>query len=67
MKIPQQYRVPLGISLVIHLGLLIFLMVELPSTNTYRMSRENSPVKIVNAVAVSQNKIDAEVKKLKEA
>ncbi len=65
LKIPRAFRIPIGISIAFHAVLLIVLMVELPSRETYRLNAQIAPVKIVNAVAVNSMDITAEMNKIK--
>ena len=64
-KIPPQYRLPLGISIVFHLILLIVLVVELPKTALYRAKMAASTVKVVHAVAVNQQAVSQQIAQVK--
>ena len=56
---------PLGISIVLHLILLIVLVVELPKAALYRAKTAASTVKVVHAVAVNQQAVSQQVAQVK--
>ncbi|PHH57846.1 cell envelope integrity protein TolA [Coxiella burnetii] len=66
VKIPTPYRVPVGISIFLHVVLLLALISNLSSSETYRMNNLNRPVKIIQAMAVSQTAIDNQTKQIKQ-
>ncbi|AZV74554.1 cell envelope integrity protein TolA [Coxiella burnetii] len=66
IKIPTPYRVPVGISIFLHVVLLLALISNLSSSETYRMNNLNRPVKIIQAMAVSQTAIDNQTKQIKQ-
>lgn len=66
-KVPPSYRVPLGISVTLHVLLFLAIMIELPKNDTYRMNRTtHRKVKVINAVAIDQQKVDKQIKALKK-
>lgn len=62
--IPSAYRIPLAVSVALHLILIIFLAVHLPKSS-YRANSIESMVKIINAVAVHSNQVQADIETLK--
>jgi colicin import membrane protein len=64
LKIPPNYRIPVGISIALHLVLLVFLAIKLP-TSHFRMESASSDVKIVNAVAVNSAAVQTEINRIK--
>lgn len=65
-RIPPAYRLPLVIALVLHICLIVFLFIHLPATN-YRLPgpvAKEQP-KIVQATAVDEKQIKAQVARIK--
>ncbi|WP_423062986.1 cell envelope integrity protein TolA [Candidiatus Paracoxiella cheracis] len=66
-RVPPRYRVPLGISITLHVLLFLALIIELPKTNTYRMNHvAHDETKIVNAVAINTQQVDQQIKAIKQ-
>ena len=66
IKIQTTYHVPVSISIFLHVVLLLAVISNLSSSETYRMSNLNQPVKIIQAMAVSQTAIDNQTKEMKQ-
>jgi colicin import membrane protein len=64
-KVPLSYRVPLGISITLHVLFFLVLMVKLPKTKTYGMSPTSHKVNIIKAVAVNQNRVNEQINAVK--
>ena len=65
-RVPSSYRVPLGLSITLHILLFIALLVELPQSGVYRMSHASHKVKVIHAVAVNQAQVNKQIKALKQ-
>lgn len=65
LRIPPNYRIPVGISIVLHIILLVILAMKLPTSTTYRMNNAPTDVKIVNAVAVNPVAVQTEINRIK--
>ncbi len=65
-RIPPAYRLPLVIALILHICLIIFLFIHLPAKN-FRLPGPvaKQPTKIVQATAVDERQIKAQVAKIK--
>ncbi len=63
-KIPPSFRVPVGISIFLHILLISFLFIKMPHP-AYRMPETHAKVEIVKAVAVSSSEVDAQIKAIK--
>lgn len=63
-QIPKEYRLPLGLSLALHVIIIVLLIVKMPA-QSYRMpgpvSKVNQP-KIVQATALNQTQVAQQVK-----
>lgn len=66
LKIPASYQLPLALAVALHIVLIIFLFIHLPTKN-YRLPGLVSKVEVVKAVAVNAKQIDAQVAKIKRA
>ncbi|MBW5803005.1 cell envelope integrity protein TolA [Coxiella endosymbiont of Ornithodoros amblus] len=66
IKIPTPYRVAIGISIFLHVVLLLALISNLSSSETYRTSNFNRSIKIIRAIAVSQTAIYNQTKQIKQ-
>ncbi len=67
MKTLQQYRYPLLLAVIVHVIFLTLVFIGLSTTTsqTAALARHMPKVKIVQAVAVDQTKVDAEIKRLR--
>lgn len=68
-KIPSSYQLPLAIAIALHIVLIIFLFVHLPTAN-YQLpgpTSKTDKTKVLKAVAVSAKQIDAQIAKIKRA
>ena len=65
-KIPSSYQVPLAIAVALHILLIAFLFIHIPTKN-YRMPGPISKTESVKAVAVNARQINEQVAKIKRA
>lgn len=65
-RVPSSYRVPLGLSITLHVLLFLALLFELPHNGSYRMTRVSHKVKVIHAVAVNQAQVDEQIKTLRQ-
>lgn len=67
LKIPFSYRLPVGVSVFLHVILLIALSINVSTQNRYRFEDQNRPMSVINAVAVDQQFVDNQTKKMQRA
>lgn len=62
MKISLSYRLPLGVSVFLHIILLIALIINVSTRNKYRYNDQNRQMPIINILTVDQQAFDNKIK-----
>ena len=67
LKIPLSYRLPVGVSIFLHVTLLIALNINVSTQNKDRFNNQNTLMPVISAVAVNQQTFNNQIKKMQQA